>query len=160
MQIRGWMGPAGLKWLGRQAAEMRSVVEVGSLRGRTSFALLTACKGPVYCIDPWPRNYEAFMRNCGHFTNLVAIRESSPEAAALVPDDVDMVFLDGDHEYEAVVADIAAWLPKTRKMLCGHDYNHPKFPGVAKAVDEIFGDRVALPTGSIWTVPLKSRLTT
>ena len=131
---------------------MQGVVEIGSLRGRSSFALLTACKGPVYCIDPWPKHYESFMRNCGHFPNLVAIRESSPEAAALVPD-VDMVFLDGDHEYEAVVADIAAWLPKTRRLLCGHDYNNPEFPGVAEAVDEILGDRVAFVRGhAFWTV--------
>jgi precorrin-6B methylase 2 len=132
---------------------MESVAEVGSLRGRSAFALLTACQGPVYCIDPWPRDsdYESFMRECGHFPNLVAIRQRSPEAAAWVPD-VDMVFLDGDHEYEAVAADIAAWLPKTRKLLCGHDYNSPEFPGVAKAVDEIFGDRLTFGVGSIWTV--------
>ena len=153
MHIWGWMGPAGLDWLGAQAAQMQSVVEVGSLRGRSAFALLTACQGPVYCIDPWPRDsdYESFMRECGHFPNLVAIRQRSPEAAAWVPD-VDMAFLDGDHEYEAVAADIAAWLPKTRKLLCGHDYNSPEFPGVAKAVDEVFGDRLTFGVGSIWTV--------
>jgi Methyltransferase domain len=155
MHIWGWMGPAGLEWLGTQAAQMQSVVEVGSLRGRSSFALLTACKGPVYCIDPWPKHYETFIRNCGHFPNLVAIRESSPEAAARVPD-VDMVFLDGDHEYEAVVADIAAWLPKTRKLLCGRDYGNPEFPGVAEAVDEILGDRVAFVRGhAFWTVQVR-----
>ena len=154
MQIWGWMGPHQLDWLGAQAAQMKSVVEVGSLRGRSAFALLTACPGLVYCIDPWPKDsdYESFMRECGPFPNLVAIRRKSPEAAALVPD-VDMVFLDGDHEYEAVVADITAWLPKTRKLLCGHDYNVAEFPDVAKAVDETLGDRVTSAVGnSIWTV--------
>jgi Methyltransferase domain len=154
MHIFGWMGPRQLDWLGAQAAQMESVAEVGSLRGRSAFALLTACTGPVYCIDPWPKDaaYETFMRNCGHFSNLVAIRESSPEAAARVPD-VDMVFIDGDHAYEAVVADITAWLPKTRKLLCGHDYNVPEFPGVAQAVDDTLGDRVTSALGgSIWTV--------
>jgi predicted O-methyltransferase YrrM len=122
MQVWGWMGPGQLDWLGAQAAQMQSVVEVGSLRGRSAFALLTACRGSVYCIDPWPKDsdYESFMTNCGHFPNPVPIREPSPEAAALVPG-IDMVFLDGDHEYEAVVADITAWLPKTRGLLCGHD---------------------------------------
>jgi hypothetical protein len=154
MHIFGWMGPRQLDWLGAQAAQMHSIVEVGSLRGRSAFALLTACQGRVYCIDPWPKDsdYESFMRDCGQFPNLVAIREKSPEAAALVPD-VDMVFLDGDHEYEAVVADIAAWLPKTRKLLCGHDYNNTEFPGVAAAVDALLGDRLTFAVGnSIWTV--------
>lgn len=155
MHIWGWMTPEQLDWLGAQAAGMQSVVEVGSLRGRSAFALLTACDGPVYCIDPWPEHYRSFMAQCGHFPNLVAIRGSSPEAAAQVPD-VDMVFLDGDHEYEGVVADIEAWLPKTRTLLCGHDYGHPEYPGVAEAVDEILGDRMELAgpgsLQSIWTV--------
>jgi hypothetical protein len=85
----------------------------------------------------------------------VPIRASSPAAAEQVPD-VDMVFLDGNHEYEGVVADIEAWLPKTRKLLCGHDYNHPDYPGVAEAVDEIFAGRMALAgpgnLASIWMV--------
>ncbi len=67
-----------------------------------------------------------------------------------------MVFLDGDHEYEGVAADIEAWYPKTQKLLCGHDYNHPDYPGVAKAVDEIFGHRMASAgpgnLQAIWTV--------
>jgi hypothetical protein len=157
MDIWGWMTPDQLDWLGAQAAQMRSVAEVGSLRGRSAFALLTACNGPVYCIDPWPEHYESFLRECGHFPNLVAIRAMSPAAAGQVPD-VDMVFLDGDHEYEGVVADIEAWYPKTQKLLCGHDYNHPDYPGVANAVDETFGDRMALAgpgnLQAIWTVQI------
>ena len=157
MHIWGWMSPAHLEWLSAQAAQMDSVAEVGSLRGRSAFALLTACGGPVYCIDPWPDDddYDSFMRACGHFPNLVAVREQSPEAAAQVPA-VDMVFLDGDHEYEGVLADIEAWLPKTRKLLCGHDYHHPEYPGVARAVGEKFAGRME-PAGpgilsDIWTV--------
>jgi Methyltransferase domain len=157
MHIWGWMTPEQLDWLGGQAAQMNSVVEVGCLRGRSAFALITACDGPVYCIDPWPEHYESFMSACGHFPNLVAIRASSPEAAEQVPQ-VDMVFLDGDHEYAAVVADIEAWLPKTRRLLCGHDYGHPDYPGVAEAVDAIFADAMELAgpghLASIWTVPM------
>jgi hypothetical protein len=158
MHIWGWMTPDQLNWLSAQAAQMESVVEVGSLHGRSAFALLTACSGPVYCIDPWPDPYyDSFMDKCGHFPNLVAIRACSPGAADQVPD-VDMVFLDGDHEYEGVVADINAWLPKTQKLLCGHDYGHPYYPGVASAVDEIFADRMVLAgqgtLEAIWTVEL------
>jgi hypothetical protein len=156
MHLWGWMTPDQLSWLSAQAARMQSVAEVGSLYGRSSFALLTACNGPVHCIDPWPgHRYDSFRDECGHFPNLVAIREFSPAAAEQVPD-VDMVFLDGDHEYERVLADIEAWLPRARKLLCGHDYGHPDHPGVAKAVEETFGDRVVLAgpghLAGIWTV--------
>ncbi len=163
MAIWGWMLPPELEWLGARAAEMESVVEVGCLRGRSAFALLTACPGPVYCIDPWNDDagnaYPAFMHACGHFPNLVAIPAASPGAAAGVPD-VDMTFIDGAHAYGSVLADIAAWLPKTRKLICGHDYQqtHGGFPGVAEAVHAVFGEeRVVVPDDTaIWTVDLSA----
>jgi hypothetical protein len=43
MHLWGWMEPAELQWLGAQAAAMASVVEVGSLHGRSSFALAASC---------------------------------------------------------------------------------------------------------------------
>lgn len=145
MHIWGWMSPAELRWLGETAATMGSVAEIGCLHGRSAFALLTACPGPVYCVDPWndaaDHSYASFLSYCGHFPNLVAVRAFSPAAAELVPD-VDMVFIDGDHDYDAVIADIDAWLPKTRRLICGHDYQNTDggFPGVAQAVHERFID--------------------
>lgn len=158
MSIWGWMREPELEWLTQQASEMASIVEVGVLRGRSAFALLTACAGPVYCIDPWDDEgnhaFPAFMADCGHFPNLRPIHGCSPEAAKRVTGKVDMVFLDGDHSYEAVLADIDAWLPKTRKLLCGHDYwNLEGYPGVNRAVNEVFGERVFSPDDtSIWAV--------
>jgi hypothetical protein len=152
------MSPAELTWLGDQAAGMGSVAEIGVLHGRSAFALLTACDGPVYCVDPWDdvgdHCYGSFLGYCGHFPNLHAVRGYSPAAASEVPD-VDMTFIDGDHEYESVVADIECWLPKTRKLICGHDYQNADggFPGVKRAVDEIFGDRVVV-AEAIWAVSL------
>jgi predicted O-methyltransferase YrrM len=62
-------------------------------------------------------------------------------AAAHVPDgSLDFVFIDADHSYEAVAADIDAWRSKVKPggILSGHDYGHRRFPGVAQAVDERF----------------------
>jgi hypothetical protein len=159
--IWGWMRIPELEWLAEQAAQMESVVEIGSLHGRSAFALLTACEGPVYCIDPWDDErdlcYSSFLGYCGHFPNLHAISGLSPAVAGQVPT-VDMVFIDGDHEYDSVIADIDAWLPKARKLICGHDYTwdrHSGYPGVKRAVDEKFGDRVTIaPDTAIWAVEL------
>lgn len=54
---------------------------------------------------------------------------------------VDIVFLDADHSYEAVIADILAWMPRVKPggLLCGHDYHHPHYPGVKRAVTEYSG---------------------
>jgi hypothetical protein len=51
---------------------------------------------------------------------------------------LDFIYIDGNHNYEAVKADIEAWYPKLRKngVMAGHDYEDPKWPGVKKAVDE------------------------
>lgn len=153
MKVWGWMSPAELAWLQRTAATMSSVAEVGCLHGRSSTALLVGCPGPVYCIDPWDdeadQSYASFLANCGRYTNLRAVRGRSPEAAALVPD-VDMVFLDGDHTYAAVYDDLMAWLPKTRRLICGHDYNHDGFPGVREAVNEVLGEAVRPAVGRGW----------
>lgn len=53
---------------------------------------------------------------------------------------VDGVFIDGDHAYHAVAADIAAWEPKLRSggFLSGHDFGHNS--EVARAVLE-YADR-------------------
>ena len=77
------------------------------------------------------------------------MRLPSHLAADYVHGDVAMVFIDADHHYESVKADIAAWHPKVTRILAGHDYGHPKF-GVKKAVDELFPQ--AHTTGRMWSV--------
>lgn len=151
------MSPTELEWLGEQASKSRSVVEVGVLHGRSAFALLTGCTGPVYCIDPWDDPGEhcikSFTGGCGHFENLVAVQGYSPAAGDQVPGDVDMVFIDGDHHYESIRADIDYWLPRTTKLICGHDFYDTDEWKVETAVRETFGDAAVLVEGTgIWAV--------
>lgn len=67
---------------------------------------------------------------------------ASIEAASTIADgSLDLVFLDADHSYDAVKADLAAWLPKMKLggWIGGHDYRNsdPRFRfGVDRAVDE------------------------
>lgn len=164
MHLWGWMAPAELRWLGEQAARMRSVVEVGCLHGRSSFALASACPGPVYCIDPWnDEGWKSWSSSMADVPNAHPIRGPSPDAGVAVPDPVDMVFIDGAHDYASVVADITYWLPRTQVLLCGHDYvpfsalngNEPGFPDVPRAVDELLGERVRVADDTaIWYVEL------
>lgn len=63
---------------------------------------------------------------------------SSLEAAELFDDEsLDVVFVDGDHEYEAVMADISAWWPKLKVggFMAGDDFN---MAPVCRAVCEHF----------------------
>ena len=77
---------------------------------------------------------------------------TTANAAALVADgSVDFVFIDAGHSYQAVLTDIQRWRSKVRVggWLGGHDYCE-KFPGVKRAVHEIFGDHVDLLPATIW----------
>jgi len=78
---------------------------------------------------------------------LTILAMMSHDAAPNVKDEsLDFVFIDADHSYEHCIEDIRDWTPKVKSggMVSGHDYNHPDFPGVAKAVHEYFGDNFEL----------------
>lgn len=167
--IWGWMTPVELRWLHETAAMMGSVIEIGVLRGRSGYALASGCAGPVYLVDPWDDEgnhaYPAIAADLADFANVHLVKGYSPAVAAELPD-VDMTFIDGAHDEAQVRADIAAFLPKTRRLICGHDYSPltadqgAGYPDVRKVVDEIFGDRAHSADGdgystlSIWTVDL------
>jgi len=156
------MSPEDLTFLFESAKRMSSIVEIGSWKGRSTHALLSGCPGVVYAVDHFKGSQSAqaiglareaarvdihveFIKNVGYFSNLIVHRMKSLEAVSLFADQsVDMVFIDGEHLYEDVKADILAWLPKATKLICGHDYQiGPEWEsvcgGVVKAVDEIFG---------------------
>jgi hypothetical protein len=160
--IDGWMSPEDLEFLFESAKRMSSIVEIGSWKGRSTHALLSGCPGTVHAVDHFKGSlapqasglareaarvdiHAEFLRNVGHFPNLVVHRMKSLEAApGFLDKSIDMVFIDGEHLYEDVKADILAWLPKTVKLICGHDYQigpgwESACAGVVKAVDEIFG---------------------
>jgi predicted O-methyltransferase YrrM len=82
---------------------------------------------------------------------------STAEAAKQVEDgSLDFVFIDADHSYEGVKADIEAWDPKVREggYVIGHDYDFPKWWGkqVKQAVDEIYGEKVKTGPDNLWYI--------
>jgi len=135
---------------------MESIAEIGSYKGKSTAALLAGCPGKVTAIDHWKGSldsngvtqnlleiedgYAAFMENVGSAANLKIMKMSSLEAAGKLNGTVfDLVFIDGEHTYEAAKADGQTWLPKARKIIAFHDYSE-KWPGVIQAVQEMFGE--------------------
>lgn len=147
--IKGWMSDQELAWLQARAAEAESVVELGCFMGRTTLALLSGCKGIVTAVDTFEGVkghcdnsevlYATFMKNCGHFQNLRVIKGDSTAAAGQF-ESVGMVMVDAQHTYEAVKSDLGAWLPKVKKLICGHDFDDG-WPGVIQAVNELLPNR-------------------
>jgi hypothetical protein len=146
-----------VKWNG-----LRAGAEIGVAEGRFTANLLSLCPDLVlWAVDHWPAGYKTWMgtewsaefqaENRAKFTDVLTahaprvtlLEKPSLEAAAWMDDGaLDFVFIDADHSYDAVKADIAAWKPKIRDggWLTGHDFAPVKFPGVVKAVEESFKD--------------------
>lgn len=86
------------------------------------------------------------------------VRAESVQAAARIPNEsLDFVYLDADHRYDAVLADLGAWFSKVREggVIAGHDYGHPDLPGVSQAVDRFFerlGWQVMVEGDGVWWV--------
>ena len=171
--IKGWMETAELEWLLEAAKRMDSIVELGCYKGRSTYVMCAGCPGKVYAVDchwcgtmhPFADSAQhtlpEFMENVGHFPNMVPLEMQFVEAAAsdIIPPMVDMVFIDGDHACESVLEDLKTWMPRTRKLLCGHDLNHETktdTPGVGDALEKFCGMQgVFRGPGSIWYMDVK-----
>jgi predicted O-methyltransferase YrrM len=145
--INGYMSLTELEWLYDMASKMDSIVEIGTYEGRSTFSLLSGCKGLVYSVDIYDKRITTIdtlmnmVRNIGHFKNFRFLKMLSEEAVKYFADNsIDMVFIDGDHLYDSVKSDIERWMVKTKKLICGHDYGDVGWPGVKMAVDEKFND--------------------
>lgn len=113
----------------------RNVLEVGSAQGGSAYIIAGALddnqSGRLVCIDPEFRFAEATWEAVR--SRAVRIGGRSPAAYAeaqrqIAPECFDFVFLDGDHRYEALVADIEGLIPllADRAHLLLHDSNHPE----------------------------------
>uniref|UniRef100_A0A6H1ZVW4 Putative methyltransferase n=1 Tax=viral metagenome TaxID=1070528 RepID=A0A6H1ZVW4_9ZZZZ len=74
-----------------------------------------------------------------NYKNTIWIEEKSDIAIKYIPDNLDFVYIDGDHSYETTKKDIELYYPKVRSggLVAGHDYK-PQEIGVVKAVGEFF----------------------
>lgn len=144
-----------------------TIVEVGVYGGVSVLSVIDICiknNNTIYAIDPWEKletltdqkvdektiknaqerakslrlNLEKIIDKYQYHNHLKLICDFSPQASNNFEDSsLDLVFIDGNHTYDAVVKDINGWWKKVKpgKMLSGHDYDVKKF-GVKKAVDE------------------------
>ena len=149
-----------LKKIREQLGTVERAVEVGVWRGDYSKFIIQHLEPKQFWgVDPYAiyndspdaddfaspetleKLYKETVERYEHW-NANLIRASSLEAVDQFEDNsIDFVYLDGDHTYEAVSADIAAWWPKIKQggILSGHDYcnvNPAKHFGVIPAVDE------------------------
>ena len=117
------------------------ILEIGSFRGHS--AILWNDYGHVTCVDPWPDplTRAIFWRNLrlAH-CQVTEIQGRSPNALWCLSKTFDLIYIDGDHSYEACLHDLkaSARLLRDGGILCGDDFK-PEEPGVIQAVREYLG---------------------
>jgi predicted O-methyltransferase YrrM len=170
LPLPGWMSEEELLWLAIIAHASPECVEIGSYAGRSARAIgdNLPANGHLTCIDPFSHTdpllgqlaaeiEQSFLTNTSDLITQGRVRllkSTSADAVSSFSDSsLDFVFIDGEHSYPNVFADIINWSPKVRPggILAGHDYG--VHPGVAKAVEDGFGrGGFGLPAGSVWCV--------
>jgi predicted O-methyltransferase YrrM len=141
-----------------RAMQPETVVEIGTARGYSTYALALACqqngRGKVYGIDPhepnrWTDggpdlahdNYEFLLAHLKEYelapTWCEVIRARSLETSQWWDKPIDLLFIDGDHTYEGVKGDFEAFLPWLREdsVVVFHDSMWPG--GVPRFLEEL-----------------------
>lgn len=153
---QGWFnhGPEVLRLI--EAAQPRTVVELGSWLGASGIAMARSVRrwgGTVTMIDTWsgdldreggsaadrqPMMIWSCARNvmaAGVQAHVRMIPATTTQAAQAWTEPIDFLYIDADHSYGGVFADLVNWVPFVRPggLIVGDDFAHPLYPGVAQA---------------------------
>jgi predicted O-methyltransferase YrrM len=134
-------------------------VELGTWLGASAVPVarsITRWGGTLTCIDTWagdvhppessvrastPWMLVTCARNlieAGVGANVRLIPATTFNAATTWTQPIDYLYIDADHSYRGVAADLQYWAPfvKPGGLILGDDYDHHLFPGVRQAWDE------------------------
>ena len=135
-----------------------AIVEIGSWKGKSTIWLGHGSKNgnraTVYAIDPHVvshahrfyhnvRPFEEFtknIKNAGVDDIVVPIVQTSEKASKNFKACIELIFVDGAHEYQAVQLDFLLWFPKLVDggIIVFHDTTRSsKFPGPRKFVKDL-----------------------
>lgn len=138
------------------------MAEIGSFTGQST-TIFSQYFNKVHAIDAW-EDYdeidikmslveEIFDDFAGKQSNIIKNKGFSIDKAKEFKDKtLDFVYIDAAHDYDSVIEDIDAWLPKLKSSgwIGGHDF---WFDGPNKAVPEKFGlENVVTFTDGSWLV--------
>lgn len=170
-----------LAYLSEQARDKEVIIEVGSWRGASAMRMAESCSGLVYCVDHWMGNqddagacyteeatrdpllaYRKFLAYTSHLgflgNNLVPMLGTSGECAMYFNDNsVDLVFIDGGHLYQQVMADCVLLYPKLKQegILLGHDWHFEQVQPAVKEFARVNGLAYDIPNddwAGIWRI--------
>jgi predicted O-methyltransferase YrrM len=155
-KLEGMIGDQEAALLTRLAAGVDTgcIVEVGSYRGMSTIALAQGARVAVYAIEPHeeftgvlggqfgPADRRAFFENllqAGVVEKVRLVNLSSEVVAPGWTQPVGLLWIDGDHRYEAVRRDFECWEPHLRGLVAFHDAIQ-KTLGPARLIEELLAD--------------------
>lgn len=146
--------------------------EIGSYLGAsTAFLAATAVLkgGHIHCVDTWDNvamgleppqdTYAAFLRNTFRFRPFITChRGRASERAKVFGGGFDLLFVDGDHSYEAVQADLSHYVPKLKRpgVLAIHDFD---YESVNRAAADHFRGQLPASKGRVHSLQVFHLLT-
>lgn len=123
----------------------KRIAEVGVCKGEMAVPIMEACDLDYYAlIDPALNNSLGIYDFIANHPEVELFEMTSKVASVYFSDAYnlfDLVIIDAIHTEEAVDEDIHLWTPRVRVggIMCGHDYDNKRFPGVKIAVDRMYG---------------------
>lgn len=128
-------------------------VEIGTWYGGSSSIIAPSASGMLFCVDTYKESsdeldgndtYDTFISNMerlGLIDKIVAIRGDAmdPEIIAKLPEQIDFLYVDHEHTYDAVTRLWTLIKPRLKHgcVVLFDDYHRDNWPGVVAAVDEI-----------------------
>lgn len=164
MNVEALCEPIALEWLTEAASNIpaeKGIVECGVHQGSSTVALARRAIAEVHSYDPWGqvpgiypgrphmvRRYSSkneriardYVYESGVEDRVLLHRLTAVQGARVyVGKPVGLWLLDAEHTYQAVLADYEAWAEhfSDHCLVVFDDYDHKRFPGVVKAVDEL-----------------------
>jgi len=161
LKIEGWFYDNEGAWYQKTTSQIHNgtILEIGNHHGLSLSYIVETCRqnnNTIYAIDH--ANHPEFITNLNQWnaTSFVHViqSDSSQAAARFENQTFDLIFIDGDHSYQGVKADILAWKSKLKPsgIIAGHDYLPGIWDEVCQAVNEILPHRQILPESVIWYV--------
>ncbi|HVB26315.1 MAG TPA: class I SAM-dependent methyltransferase [Mycobacteriales bacterium] len=148
--VAGWLTgeeAETLYTLARRVTGRGVIVEIGSFKGRSTICLALGSRvgagAPVYAIDPGHgfKRFDEFRANIERagVDDLVIPVAARSEVAfqTFEPERIELLFIDGSHEYRQVMLDFAQWTSKLVDggMLVMHDTTAAS-PGSKKVAED------------------------